>query len=78
MRFNASEPEAFLTEIFEANTRRAVKNAHHWGYTGASLTKLFLKHKFSSCTVLAYRVGKCPDLEKLDNRPDSLFFEAIR
>ena len=27
---------------------------------------------------VSYRVGRCPDLELLDNRPESLFVEATR
>lgn len=33
---------------------------------------------FESCSIEAYQTGKFPDLDKLDNRPESLFFEAVK
>jgi len=77
--YNRESPEAFLSAVFEADTRAAVKNGHHWGYTGASLKRLFEACGFTTADVLAFRVGRCPDIAVLDNRPDeSLFFEAVK
>lgn len=72
------DPREFLTEIFEISSRGAVKNQHHCGFTGKFLTKLAAESGFSLCSVEKYRTGLCPDLDKLDNRPESLFFEAIK
>lgn len=76
--FDADNPERFLTQIFEAESRGAVKNAHHWGFTAEYLIKIFSDAGFSECGRQEYRIGKCPDVERLDNRPDSLFFEAYK
>ena len=77
--YESESPEKFLGAVFEADTRAAVKNGHHWGYTGASLQRLFRHCGFATADVLAYRVGRCPDIGVLDNRPDeSLFFEAVK
>jgi SAM-dependent methyltransferase len=76
--FNADFPEPFLESVYEAGKRYHIKNAHHWGFTGSSLTRLFLNARFSKAYVTRYHEGACPDLELLDNRPDSLFVEAIR
>ena len=76
--YNAVDPRKFITDIYEVNTRGAVKNSHHSGFTGEFLTTLFTQAGFSEGKVLSYRGGNCPDIDKLDNRPESLFFEAVK
>jgi SAM-dependent methyltransferase len=76
--YNPEDPREFLDAIYEVGRRSDVKNAHHFGCTGASIARLFQNAGFSKCTVSAYRKGVCPDLQTLDNRPESLFFEAIK
>jgi len=76
--YNSDDPRKFIADIYEVTTRRAVKNSHHCAFTGAFLSSLFTQAGFSKCLVLSYRVGNCPDIELLDNRPESLFFEAIK
>lgn len=76
--YNAKDPRKFIGDIYEVATRSAVKNSHHCAFTGAFLTRLFAEAGFSSVKVLSYRVGSCPDIDQLDNRPDSLFFEAVK
>ena len=76
--YDANDPREFLASIYEVATRSAVKNSHHSGFTGAFISRLFQEAGFTKCSVLEYKSGQCPDLNKLDNRPDSLFFEAIK
>ncbi len=77
--YDPQSPERFLSAMFEADTRDAVKNGHHWGFTGASLKKLFEACGFNTAEVVSYREGRCPDIAVLDNRPDeSVFFEAVK
>jgi SAM-dependent methyltransferase len=77
--YDPESPERFLSALFEADTRDAVKNGHHWGFTGASLKKLFQACGFATAEVVGFREGRCPDIGVLDNRPDeSLFFEAVK
>lgn len=76
--YDVNDPREFLRSIYEVATRSAVKNSHHCGFTGASISMLFQEAGFSKCSVVAYRIGECPDLDRLDNRPDSLFFEAVK
>jgi SAM-dependent methyltransferase len=77
--YSSDFPEPFLSSMFEADTRSAVKNGHHWGYTGASIQRLFKACGFATADVLAFQVGRCPDIAVLDNRPaESLFFEAVK
>lgn len=76
--YDSEDPRKFITDIYEVASRSAVKNSHHCAFTGAFLTHLFTQAGFSKCQVLSYRVGSCPDIELLDNRPESLFFEATK
>lgn len=76
--YRPEDPREFLTDMFEVSSRGAVKNQHHSGFTGKLLTKLATEAGFTICSVEKYQTGKCPDLDKLDNRPESLFFEAIK
>jgi len=76
--YKPEDPRKFITDIYEVASRGAVKNSHHCAFTGPFLIHLFTHSGFSKCQVLSYRVGSCPDTELLDNRPESLFFEAIK
>lgn len=76
-KYDADDPREFLSDMFEVSKRGEVKNSHHCGFTGKFLTKLFSEAGFSKCSVLQFQIGECPDLNKLDNRPESIFFEAV-
>jgi len=76
--YDPENPRPFLEQMYEIGRRSHVKNIHHWGFTRLSLTGLFQAAAFSQPYVTEYRKGVCPDIEKLDNRPGSIFFEAIR
>lgn len=75
--YNPVYSELFLKTIFECH--RNSKNAHHWHYNAKSLLRLLRNAGFYEGYQWAYRQGRCPDLELLDNRADeSLFIEAIK
>lgn len=75
--YNPDQPELFLKRIFECDVRS--RNAHHWHYNANSLLRLLRDAGFHEAYQCAYRQGRCPDLESLDNRADeSLFVEAIK
>jgi len=63
--------------LFEAD-QGSEKNMHHFMYNFDSLRALLLSAGFAEVHRREYRQGLCPDLELLDNRPDSLFVEAIK
>lgn len=67
----------WAVSVFEAD-QAAEKNMHHFMYNSASMAKLLREAGFADIRHLTYRVGSCPDIERLDNRPDSLFMEAIK
>jgi SAM-dependent methyltransferase len=77
--FDEEDPRPFLNAMYEIGRRSDVKNAHHCGFTGKSLVRLFGEAGFSRSYVTEFRKGLCPDIDKLDNRPEeSIFFEAIK
>lgn len=76
--FDPESPDRFIQDIYEVAKREAVKNSHHCGFTRASLVRLFRTAGFSKAEPLSYQVGNCPDVAVLDNRPGSIFFEAVK
>ncbi|MCC8984518.1 class I SAM-dependent methyltransferase [Bradyrhizobium acaciae] len=77
--YDPAAPQAFLKGVFEIERRKEAAFAHHWGYTRASLAALFREAGCAETHTRAYREGVCPDIDRLDNRPDeSIFFEAIK
>ena len=71
-------PEPLLDLIYNAAQKRD-KNRHHWMYTEQSLVRRPLGAGFSTAKRCQYRQGRCPDLDRLDNRPeDSLFVEGVK
>ena len=77
--YDPAEPHAFLKGVFEIERRKEAAFAHRWGYTRASLAALFHSAGCSQTFTRSYREGICPDIDRLDNRPDeSIFFEAIK
>ena len=75
---NEYKPEnsmLWATNLFEAN-ERSEKNMHHFMYNFDSLSQLLKEAGFSRVLRRDYKVGDCPDVEHLDNRPESLFVEA--
>lgn len=77
--YDPEHPQSFLRGVFEIERRSEVALAHHWGFTRASLASLFRSVGFSGTYRRSYREGQCPDIDRLDNRPDeSIFFEAVK
>jgi predicted SAM-dependent methyltransferase len=76
--YDPADPAEFLHSMFEISKRGEIKDQHHTGFTGQSLASLFLGAGFTRTEVKGYQVGDCPDVALLDNRPESIFFEAVR
>lgn len=70
-------PEAFLEELFESNQRSA-KNMHHWHYNEFSLRTSLEAAGFRNISKETFRQGRCPDLDRIECREESLFMEAVR
>lgn len=76
--FDPDEPRPFLAVVLETSARGG-RNLHRSGYTGRFLVRLFREAGFRDASVVGFRQGRCPDLERLDNRPEeSVFVEAVR
>lgn len=74
------DPKAALDwaiNLFEAN-ERVEKNMHHFMYNFESIQTLMKSAGFTQVIRQDYRMGACPDVEMLDNRPGSLCVEAIK
>ncbi len=62
-------------DIYERSQRHL--HAHQSRWTWPKLCAALESAGFSSVERVSYRVGRCPDLEILDNRPESLFVEGM-
>lgn len=75
--YDPESPDTFLQAFFEYG-RGLEKNSHHWHYNHRSLKTALLETGFSRVEQCEFQVGACPDVEKIDRRPGSLFVEAFK
>ena len=73
--YDPADPDRFCQTMYLSNQPKD-KNRHHWMYNERSLTKLLSQVGFREITRRSFKVGDCPDVEVIDNRPASLFVEA--
>ena len=77
--YDPADPDHFLWGIYQGRGRRAKRTARHWWhYNGTSLSRLLDEYGFRDVTRCAFREGRCPDLEQIEQRRWSLFMEALR
>ncbi len=76
--YDASAPDPFLNAFFQHGKGVSGKDSHHWHYNFRSLRELLLKAGYSRVERREFGVGDCPDVEKIDRRPESLFAEAYK
>jgi SAM-dependent methyltransferase len=75
--YDPADPESFLQGVFQHGVG-ADKNSHHWHYNYTNLSSHLLKLGFSRVTRCEFGIGECPDVERIDTRPESLFVEAFK
>jgi SAM-dependent methyltransferase len=75
--YDPARAEAFAEQVFESRRQRD-KNAHHWHYNQDSLGRALQAAGFWNVRRCGPRQGICPDVERLDSRPESLFMEAVK
>ena len=75
--YDAEHADGFVGAMFEPTQSRN-KNKHHWMYNEISLGELLRRVGFSEVYRCQYRKGRRPNVEVIDNRPDSLFMEGIK
>jgi predicted SAM-dependent methyltransferase len=73
--YDSQHPDDFCLAIYESD-QKLDKNKHHWMYNEVSLRIAFSNAGFVNIRRCEYRKGGCPDVERIDNRPDSLFMEG--
>lgn len=77
-KYDSQDPDVLLKLVYESDQPRD-KNRHHWMYNAHSMGRLLRSAGFALVERCAYRQGRCPDLDRLDNRPDvSLFMEGVK
>jgi SAM-dependent methyltransferase len=74
--YDPADPDAFLTGLLQGRTRSRSRHRHWWHYNERSLRALLERCGFSDVRRREFREGRCPDVERIDTRPESLFMEA--
>jgi predicted SAM-dependent methyltransferase len=75
--YDSQRPEPFLEDMYETKQKHE-KNRHHWHYSEASLRRKLSEVGFSEIQRCRFRQGRCPDIALHENRPESLFVEAVK
>lgn len=75
--YNPNDPDVFMDLIFDLSTSSRAKNRHWWHYNEHSLRDRLARAGFREIHRCSFRQGRCPDVESIDSRPDSLFMEAV-
>ncbi|MGH2871330.1 MAG: class I SAM-dependent methyltransferase [Solirubrobacteraceae bacterium] len=77
--YDQADPEGLLMGIYQGRGSAAKRSARHWWhYNGVSLPALLRRLGFSEVTVCEYRQGRMPDVATIENRPWSLYVEAVK
>jgi SAM-dependent methyltransferase len=73
--YNPLESDSFL-EIFFEGRQKSDKNRHHWHYNYTNLAAVLKQVGFTEISRCEFKKGSCPDLDRYEKRPESLFVEA--
>jgi SAM-dependent methyltransferase len=76
-RYDPHHPEEFLEPIYQPAVR-GKKNRMQWSYNEISLSALMKDAGFRNIARRKFKEGNCPDVERIDHRPDSLFMEGTK
>jgi SAM-dependent methyltransferase len=77
--YDPADPDQFLLGIYEAHSARPNSaSRHRWMYNAGSLEALLRHVGFREVEPRNYREGRCPDVERIDNRRWSLFMEGVK
>lgn len=77
--YDPRDPEPFLWGVYQGRgpaDRRP--HRHWWHYNARSLGTLLEQVGFREIDFPGFRSGRMPDVELVDNRPGSLFAEALK
>jgi SAM-dependent methyltransferase len=76
-RYDPAQPDEFVEGLFQGRERSRSHHRHWWLYNERSLAELLTRTGFADVRRCAYREGRCPDVERIDSRPWSLFMEGV-
>jgi SAM-dependent methyltransferase len=76
--YDPSAPDEFLYGMWQGRERSTSRHRHWWLYNERSLGALLRSCGFDEVRRESFRVGRCPDVERIDSRPESLFMEGVR
>ena len=75
-RYDPVHPDDFVEGLLQGRERSRSRHRHWWLYNERSLRALLERTGFADIRRAAYQEGRCPDVERIDSRPGSLFMEA--
>ncbi|MBI2428137.1 MAG: methyltransferase domain-containing protein [Ignavibacteriales bacterium] len=75
--YDPDKPEEFLEPMYQPSVRGS-KNRMKWSYNATSLSALLEQAGFRHIVRRTFKTGDCPDVERIDHRPDSLFMEGTK
>lgn len=76
--YDPADPDAFLYGLLQGRERSTSRHRHWWNYNETSMRALLERAGFATIDRRGYREGACPDVERVDTRPGSLFMEGVR
>ena len=76
--YDPAAPDEVLAGMLQGRERSTSRHRHWWLYNERSLRAALERSGFSEIERRAFREGRCPDVERIDTRPESLFMEAVR
>ena len=77
--YTCGEKARMLQDYFFVDSQGSYFARHKYMYDFDSLNNIFTDSGFTEIEKYAFQVGKLPDIELLDNRPeDSIFVEAVK
>jgi SAM-dependent methyltransferase len=76
--YDPSAPDDFLFGMWQGRERSTSRHRHWWLYNERSLGERLAEAGFTDVRRESFRTGRCPDVERIDSRPESLFMEAVR
>jgi SAM-dependent methyltransferase len=76
--YSPEDADAFLFGLLQGRERSTSRHRHWWQYNEVSLRASLQSAGFVDVERRSFREGRCPDVERIDSRPESLFMEGVR
>jgi SAM-dependent methyltransferase len=76
--YDPADPDAFLDGLLQGRERSTSRHRHWWNYNENSMRALLRRTGFADVARREFGQGRCPDVQRVDTRPASLFMEAVR